>query len=121
MGRQHEIEIYIRGCSISQLLAWIETVVGAVSPPQEAGAAMVYATRVGPLIITPSVEGGPFMSVWFNTPASPWATDLDCARDAARTLGCTVRCDPGSLFPVVPSRAPAFLEVIGTTERLISW
>jgi hypothetical protein len=34
--------------------------------------------------------------VWFDTASSPWATDLDCARTAARDLGCEVRCSTGS-------------------------
>lgn len=80
----------------------------------------MYASQIGKVIITP-VEEREFMGVWFNTPHSPWATDVDCAREAARYLMCVVRCDPERHFNVIPSMSDTFLEIEGDVERLVDW
>lgn len=119
MERQKEIEIYIRGCPDRRLLAWIESRIGHLDQPESAGDARVYASRIGPVIVT--AIGGAFTGVWFNTANSPWATDIDCAREAARYLMCVVRCDPGRHFNDVPERSDTFLEIEGDVERLVDW
>jgi hypothetical protein len=89
--------------------------------PQGAGDALVYGSPCGPVIITLRVEDGPFTGVWFNTTRTPWDTDVDCARDAARELGCVLRCDPGVTVGTAPRVASAFLEIAGANERLVDW
>lgn len=121
MERQSQIEIYVRDCSIAEVLAWAGSRLGRVGTPEAAGDATVYETSCGPLIVTPAIEGGPFVSLWFNTPRTPWETDLDCARDAARELGCPVRCDPGPHYPGVTNRPSTFVEVLGNSENLVTW
>lgn len=117
MTRQRELEIYVRGCRLEDILAWAEIRLGALAAPVAAGDATVYDSPRGPLIVTPEIEGGPFVSLWFNTPSAPWSTDVECARDAVHALRCTVRCDPGGAGPG-PS---TFLELDGENERLIEW
>src|SRR5207248_4042795 len=94
LKRQSDIEVYVRDCPMERLGAWLQSVFGPLEAPVEAGDAVVYTGSTGPVVVTPGIEGGPFVGVWFNTPLSPWATDVDCARQAARELGCTVRCCP---------------------------
>ena len=74
MERQAEIEIYVKDCSNDRVLAWVESVVGALGQPEEVGAdgAMVYPSPIGPVIVNPNIKGGSFGSVWFNTSHSPW-------------------------------------------------
>jgi hypothetical protein len=122
MKRQTDIEIYVRDCPIERIVAWLETVVGPVGKGEACGEAFAHATSIGTVVITPQIEGGPFVGVWFPTPNSPWLTDVDCGRQAARELGCVVRCDPGQHYPDVPLWASdQFLEITGGTERIVTW
>ncbi len=122
MERQPDIEIYVRGCSTERLVAWLESVVGPLGPLEAAGAAIVYPSRIGPVVLTPRIKGGPFVSVWFNSPNTPWATDVDCARQVARELCCVVRCDPGLHFPEAPLWASdQFLDIADGVEKIVTW
>ena len=122
LDRQPEIEIYLRDCTYERLLAWLEAVVGPLGPAEVAGEAMVYSSSVGPVVVRPEIEGCPFVGVWFNSPKTPWATDVDCGRQAARELKCVVRCCPGQHFPEVPWWASdKFLEIVGGWERIVTW
>lgn len=121
MAQRREIEIYVRDCNVADVLAWAKSRLGDLTRAEAAGDATVYETPCGPLIITPAIEGGPFVSLWFNTPHTPWRTDVDCARDAARELRCTVRCDPGQQYPEVPQQSSTFLEIAGEREQLVTW
>ena len=44
-------------------------------------------------LFTDAVPG--YTVAWFDSPATPWDTDLECARAAAAHLGCEVRCSTG--------------------------
>lgn len=121
MEKQGEIMIYVRGCTVARMLDWAASRLGELSTPEVVGDATVYGSPCGPLIVTAGIEDGPFVSLWFNTPHTPWQTDVDCGRDAARELGCTVRCDPGQHFPGVSPHSPVFLEVVGDRETLVTW
>jgi hypothetical protein len=121
LERQLEIAIFVRDCPNERLIAWIESAIGPLGEPEPAGEAVVYPSLLGPVILTAGIEGGLFVSIWFNTPQSPWATDVDCGRQAARELGCTVRCSPGENFPEVHPASPVFLEIECGAERLVVW
>lgn len=123
MERQSEVEVYLRDCPIERALAWVRETVGSVAGPFDCGTAVAYhpTTSPGAVVLTPGVEGGPFLSVWFNTPARPWATDAECARAAARDLGCVVRCDPSREHPELPPGADVWLELSDGVERLVAW
>ncbi len=116
-----EIEIYVRGCALEPLLAFVRSLVGPLREPHDAGAALIYATASGSVTVTPSIEDGPFMGVCISPPPANCASDVDCARMAARELGCVVRCDPGLEFPQVPEWSDTFLEIEGAQERLVEW
>ena len=118
MEQQTAIEIYIKDCPNDRLFAWIESAVGPLGNPEEIGDATLYPSPLGPVIITPNIQDGPFVGVEFIMPHSPWATDVDCGRQAARELGCIVRCDPGQHFPEVDPLSDAVLEINGYTERI---
>ena len=63
----------------------------------------------------------------YRTQENPYAQAVAAARqaveirDAARELGCTVRCDPGQHFPEVSPHSPVFLEIVGDRETLVTW
>ena len=122
MERQPEVEVYLRGCPAERVLAWVREAVGPLAGPFDCGGATAYHPATGAVVLTPGVEGGPFLGVWFNTPARPWDTDAECARAAAAALGCVARCDPGPHYPEVHPLSPVFLEVAADgSERLLVW
>lgn len=121
MERQRDIEIYVHGCSIELVLAWAHARLGPLGNATDGGEATVYATPCGPMVVTPAIEDGPYTSVAFNSARTPWATDVDCARDAAKALGCVVRCRPGQHHPEVPAQSSTWLEVSPEAERLVQW
>jgi hypothetical protein len=121
MERQTEIEIFIRDCPKARLLVWIENLIGTLGTPNSVGESTTYPSPVGTVVVTPNVDGGPFQSVKFNTADTPWSTDVDCARQAAKVLGCVVRCVPGQHYPKVNSTTGTFLEIEGQAEKLMHW
>ena len=121
MERQPEVEVYLRGCPAERVLAWVRETVGPLAGPFDCGAATAHHPTAGAVVLTPGIEGGPFLGVWFNTPAGPWATDVECARAAAAALGCVARCDPSREHPELPPGADVWLEVSGGVERLVAW
>jgi hypothetical protein len=121
LNRQPEIEVYICQYSQKDLIFWMKSLVGHLEKDEISGVSTTYQSDVGPIIITPKVEGGPFTSIWFNTPNSPWETDVDCARQISKELACVVRCCPGKRFPEVPQESNIFLEISNGEERLVEW
>ncbi len=122
LKRQSEIEIYVRDSPPERLVAWMELVVGPLAPAKDARAATVYSSRIGPVVVRPGIEGGPFVGVCFNSSDSPWATDVDCARQACMEFGYVVRCCPGQHYPGVPWWASdQFLEIAGGVEQIVTW
>jgi hypothetical protein len=118
---QPEIEIYLKECPMEKLIKWQTRLFGNLEPAVEAGDAEVFQSRIGPIIVTPVIENSEFISVWFNTPKSPWPTDVECGRQASIDLECVVRCDPGQHFPEVPAESDIFLEIENKVESLIIW
>lgn len=121
MSTSADIEIFVRDCNEHRLVEWMRSRLGILTGPLSDGATHTYDSPCGPIIVTPAIESGPFTGVWFNTTSSPWKTELDCARDAARALDCTVRCDPGTSVPGLSPLASTMLEVTGSAERLVDW
>ena len=117
MNWQSDIEIYLRDCATERAVAWAEAVLQCdITAPLDGGDLVIYSIPGGALVLTPDVEDQAVLGVRFNTHVRPWATDLACARAAARDLGCTVLVDPGKGF--APSQ---WLEVTAAGERLIEW
>ena len=119
MKRQREVDVYLRDCHIDRAVAWVRANLGPLVGPLNGGESVIYHLAAGAVVFTPGVEGERFLGVWFNTADRPWATDVECARAAAAALGCVVRCDPGSSYPDVHPQSGVFLEIDGTSERLV--
>ena len=83
MEKQPDIEIYLKECPMDKLVEWLTSLFGKIESPLEAGDSEVFHSSIGPIIITPTIEDSEFISVWFNTPNSPWLTDVECARQAS--------------------------------------
>lgn len=119
--RQCEIEIFVLKPSGARLLEWLAETVGPAGSPLDGGDSAIYPTLAGLLVVTPAVGGTDFTSLWFNTPRTPWATDLECARAAARALRCVVRCAPPQEPGAPRAQSDLFVEIDGEVERLVEW
>lgn len=121
--RYPDIEIYLPKVTIDALDNWLAEAIGA-KPLAPAGnqkwrtLGRHEGREIPVLLIEKAADG--FASLWFDSPATPWTTDLTCANDAARRLGCEVRC---TLAGWTPGDDPdRFLQVLPDgTEREIEW
>ena len=121
MKRQKDIEIYIKNCPDEALFAWLESIAGNIKIASDEGdEPTFYDCAFGRFVITKNtLEDESFTSITFCSPERPWATDVECGRDAANALGYLVRCDPGEHYPEVDPHSETLLEIDGKTEKLV--
>ena len=102
MQRYPDIEIYLAEAPIEALNAWLGETLEA-APLEAVGKHKWRATgRIAgkpvPILLMERAADG-FASLWLDSGATPWPRDVDCAREAARQLGCEVRCSLGGWQP----------------------
>ena len=115
MERYPDIEIYLAKADHEGLNAWLNATLGA-APLKPAGKhkwrtyGQWDGARIAVLLVDNAADGfamqsadqvlfDGFASLWFDSDATPWPRDTDCARDAAYALGCEVRCSLGGWQP----------------------
>ena len=119
MKREKELAIHV-SCPLEQLIAWLNVLVGPLEVSARVAETIFYQSSIGPVVVI-CVEDHAFIDVCFRTRNSPWVTSVDLGRQAARELGCAVRCEPGHYYPEVDPLSNVWLEIGGDQERLISW
>ncbi len=114
------VEIYIEDVEEVSLMEWISSVLEEVAEVQREDDMVilsgVYEKSVIPVIVQKNVEDLNLTGVWFNSEVTPWASDMDCAREAHRALRKTVQCDPGDDYP----HPDQFMEISENGERLLT-
>ncbi|MBV0932608.1 hypothetical protein [Marinobacterium weihaiense] len=94
--RHPDIEIYIKGRSLEQILDWLRARCDSLTPQPGGGGLHAFQTVLDgarvPVMINEKAVGKAWTSVWFRSDATPWQRDLDCAEEAARSLQTQVRC-----------------------------
>lgn len=102
MEHYPDIEIYLAELDHERLNAWLGERLDA--PPLTPAGRGKWRTRgrcqgdcVPVLLVEKAADG--FASLWFDSPATPWADDRACAQEAALALGCEVRCSLGGWQP----------------------
>ncbi len=94
--RHPDIEIYIKNSTPEAITEWLQLKADAISTVAGKGPThaltLDFAGQQVPVMLTEKVAGKAWTSVWFKQNATPWATDLDCARSAAENLKTQVRC-----------------------------
>jgi len=93
--RHPDIEIYVAGISSAQACDWLQTQFSSVTVTSQRGiqthiSARMDQHRVPALVVEKAA--GRFTSLWFDSAATPWITDLDCARAAQHYFHREVRC-----------------------------
>ncbi|MCZ6868890.1 MAG: hypothetical protein O7G84_05250 [Gammaproteobacteria bacterium] len=98
--RLPDIEIYLRDTKTQRVIGWLKqefpmAQMNTIRHDHKA-LRLEMNTQKGTIPVTLYFDPLPeYTVVWFDTSATPWNTDLDCARTAARHLGCEVRCSLG--------------------------
>lgn len=97
-----DIEIYLAHADIERIDIWLNDAIQAL-PLTARGKSKWLTTGerngndIPVMLVTKAADG--FASLWFDSPATPWSSDSDCARAAAQALGCEVRCSLGGWQP----------------------
>lgn len=116
----HGVEIFVLAASSHRVLAWLRDRVGPLGPPSQRRNTVSWSTSVGTLSLTSGIDRGRFVSVWLDSPASPWPTDVDFARAAVAFADGPVRC--AAAQPQTYSQfSDQFIEIDTRGERLVSW
>ncbi|MEH6386903.1 MULTISPECIES: hypothetical protein [Pseudomonas] len=96
--RQPDVEIYLREDHLDALTSWLEQTFEGLELKAWNGLTRHGTLRLDgqaiPLMIVRKAAGK-WASVWFDSDATPWDTDLDCARAIQAATGHEVRCSVG--------------------------
>jgi hypothetical protein len=81
-----DIEIYVAGISGQQALDWLAGRFPDHESARPAGKRqwrqrLHHDGKTLPVLVIEDAAPG-FTSIWFDSPPSPWPTDLDCAQEA---------------------------------------
>ena len=94
---QNDIEIYVKFASSDAIKAWLATCthsldVKSSSPKRQAYWATFNGDDAESEVLVLSNVQGKFSSIWFNSKATPWADDKNCAQAAFEHFQAPVRC-----------------------------
>lgn len=120
-----DIEIYLFNVKLSDTLDWLQarflSLVPDTETPGNSTTHHFFArteTESIRITIVEKVARG-YTSILFDSPNTPWETDLDCARDAFRHLLVEVRCCAGSWMP--EQNPDEWLSICEEGESVITW
>lgn len=120
-----DIEIYVRDAGVEDLRRWLEQRLGTLQAEPSRGAMSRFVVESNgvaiPVRITTGAVGKAWTSVWLDSPDTPWADDLACARDCFAVLGREVRCAAGGWDEETGEDPDAFIKVDAEGEMPIRW
>ena len=94
---QTDIEIYTLSCPTEKIIAWLEetfTVVNKSEPSKMCSKITINSNGNDiDVTILKQAAGKRFTSISFDSDKTPWKNDIDCARQAFKSLNCEVRCN----------------------------
>ena len=117
--RQEDVEIYVRACSVSDILRWLSGVLGPFRQLEATPILYISENSEPPftLLMWDEIGDGTYTSVMLAPNSTPWATDVAFARAAYAALDRAVRCDPGALS----AKPWHWLEISPSGEALVEW
>ncbi len=120
---QHpDIEIYIKSPGVEPVETWLKQRFGTLTRTRQGKLSHHYTTtHEGQqiAILVQEKAAGAFTSLWFDSAATPWSQDIECAREALAFFNQEIRCiasgwqegdDPDEWWSVGPEG-----------EKLITW
>ncbi len=100
--RQPDVEVYIKHLEYNELTEWLASCFDDVDfntctkdtfeARETAKIQVTLDDQAIPVFITPAAAGKAYCSIWFQSPYTPWATDLDCAYTVLESLDTEIRC-----------------------------
>lgn len=119
--RYPDIEVYIRQPDAGDVIAWLDDRFGIANREKRGRTTTCrLTTGIECVLVEDAVDGG-FVSLWFKSEDTPWATDAECAREIFRALGLEVRCSRGSWDEGRDGDEPGWLCISDAGESTISW
>lgn len=120
-----DIEIYLMKQSPRAIIAWLNARFDHCTEPHISGNShcleVTHAGQPIPVNIVEGAAGKAWTSIWFNSPATPWKYDVDCAREAHKALRSQIRCN-ASFWQETAGVSDEWLEINGEgEENLITW
>ncbi|MAM57124.1 MAG: hypothetical protein CMN25_07305 [Salinicola sp.] len=104
MERFPDIEIYLAVADVDAITQWLRQALDDDALTLNRAGKGIWRGRtagaergIGIMLVERAADG--YASLWFDCDATPWPRDADCARDAARELGCEARCSLGGWQP----------------------
>ncbi len=95
MQRYPDLEIYAKDITFKDVDDWLKARFKQVERKdtvKKKSEARSYWVVDGADVIVFGNALGNYSSIWFKHNNTPWDTDLDCARDAAKALNTQIRC-----------------------------
>lgn len=96
-----DIEIYLHDTPATDVLAWLAARFPASNGKTRPAGKKQWRLSVRdgdqdiPVLVIEEASPG-FTSVWFDSPHTPWADDISCAREAFTHFQREIRATPGS-------------------------
>ncbi len=120
MSNSKDIEIYIKGFEIGQLIDLLTQEIGTLSLDSEIDEGLfVYTVNDAKILINTGIQDG-FTSINLKV-TNNWQSDVEFARYIAGKTDLIVRCDPGSEYPNVSPYSDTFVEISQQGEHLVEW
>lgn len=119
--RQPDIEIYLKDVDLDAVSQWLSSTLGACSEWQKKGQTFKCHAGNVPVTWLPNAVGK-WHSLYFESDATPWADDLQCARAAHAALSVQIRCAPGSwVEDEADEQADQWIKIDEHGETEITW
>ncbi|WP_017937943.1 hypothetical protein [Zestomonas thermotolerans] len=123
--RQPDIEIYLKDADRDEVIRWLTQILGPCTEWRQQGQTFKCeidsAAGLIPLTWVPRAVGS-WHSLFLDSPDTPWADDLACARAAHAALGVEIRCAPGGWQEEEGEEdADRWIKVSATGEEEIIW
>ncbi len=122
---QPDIEIYIRQQPVDIIVEWLgdrfDDCTEVMTKGRSHSLEVIHEGTVIPVTIVENAAGKTWTSLWFDSPATPWANDVESGREVNRQLKCKVRCN-AAFWKNGAENMDEWLEISEDGgEKLIDW
>lgn len=124
MMKQADIEIYLKDTNLPAVTQWLTQALGDCSEWQQQGKVYKCSAANNIAISWYPKAAGSWHCLHIASDQTPWATDLECAKEANAVLQIEIRCTPSdwteqSNEPI--EQANQWLKVIDQEVLTFTW